>query len=127
MVPPTVQDQKDQKEQNQDQQDNKGQQEQDQNQDQQQGDQEKEENKEEKKEEKEVGEEEDKTEKLLNMFILKDLIKNLDDRDKHIIIMRYFKDKTQTEIAKELKVSQVQVSRLENKILERMRESFEIE
>lgn len=71
-------------------------------------------------------EEEDKTEKLLNMFILKDLIKNLDERDKHIIIMRYFKDKTQTEIAKELRVSQVQVSRLENKILERMKEGFDI-
>ncbi len=56
-----------------------------------------------------------------NMF-LRETIKKLDNRDKKIILMRYFRDKTQSEIAKELGVSQVQVSRLEMKILERIRE-----
>lgn len=56
-------------------------------------------------------------EKRMDHFILKELIKNLCPRDRKIIIMRYYRDKTQAEIAKELGVSQVQVSRIENKIL----------
>ena len=48
---------------------------------------------------------------------LKEVIEKLEDRDKKIIFLRYFQDKTQSEIAKMLGVSQVQVSRLENKIL----------
>ena len=52
------------------------------------------------------------------------MIEKLDDRDKKIILMRYFNDKTQSEIAKELGVSQVQVSRLENKILETLRKKL---
>jgi len=69
-------------------------------------------------------EEEDKTEKILDYLILKDLIKDLPPRDKQIIILRYYKDKTQSEIANELGVSQVQVSRLECKILEKMKHYF---
>ena len=56
-------------------------------------------------------------EKRIDHFILKDLIQNLDERDRKIIILRYYRDKTQAEIAAELGVSQVQVSRIENKIL----------
>ncbi len=56
-------------------------------------------------------------EKKIDHFILRELIKNLSPRDRKIIIMRYYRDKTQSEIAKELGVSQVQVSRIENKIL----------
>lgn len=59
----------------------------------------------------------DDEEKRIDHFILKDLIQNLDERDRKIIIMRYYRDKTQAEIASELGVSQVQVSRIENKIL----------
>lgn len=59
----------------------------------------------------------DDEEKRIDHFILKDLIQNLDERDRKIIIMRYYRDKTQAEIATELGVSQVQVSRIENKIL----------
>ncbi len=55
--------------------------------------------------------------KMIDNFILKDAIYNLNDRDKKIIVLRYFKGKTQTEIAKMLGISQVQVSRLEKKIL----------
>ena len=43
---------------------------------------------------------------------------------KKIIILRYFRDRTQSEIAEMLGVSQVQVSRLENKIIEKIRLKF---
>lgn len=71
-------------------------------------------------------EEDDKSEKLLDLLILKDLLKDLEPRDKHIIIMRYFRDKTQSEIAQELGVSQVQISRLECKILDKMKIAFRV-
>lgn len=67
----------------------------------------------------------EQNEDFLEKFALKDLINNLDERDKKIILMRYFYDKTQSEIAKRLGVSQVQVSRLENKILENLRKKLE--
>lgn len=60
----------------------------------------------------------------LDHFILKQLISSLSPRDRKIIIMRYYRDKTQSEIAKELGVSQVQVSRIENKVIEKMRKKF---
>ena len=55
---------------------------------------------------------------------LKTVIEKLGGRDKKIIMLRYFQDKTQSEIAKELGVSQVQVSRLENKILETLKKKL---
>ncbi len=62
------------------------------------------------------------TEELFDNIFLRDMLKNLNPRDKKIILLRYFRDKTQSEIAKELGISQVQVSRLETKIIERIRE-----
>ena len=61
-------------------------------------------------------------EELFDNIFLRDTLKNLNARDKKIILLRYFRDKTQSEIAKELGISQVQVSRLETKIIERIRE-----
>ncbi|MBQ4515964.1 MAG: SigB/SigF/SigG family RNA polymerase sigma factor [Clostridia bacterium] len=60
----------------------------------------------------------------VNKIALSELIAKLPEREKKIIILRYFKDKTQTQIAKQLGISQVQVSRLEKKILNTMRESL---
>ena len=70
--------------------------------------------------------EEDKNahEILINKMVLSDLIKLLTPKERKIIEMRYFDEKTQTDIAKELGISQVQVSRLEKKILARMREAL---
>ena len=65
-------------------------------------------------------------EKLINKLTLRELIKELNAREKQIIIMRYYLDKTQSEIAKELGVSQVQVSRIENKVLCDMKEKLSI-
>lgn len=70
--------------------------------------------------------EEDKNahETLINKMVLSDLIKLLTPKEQKIIEMRYFEEKTQTDIAKELGISQVQVSRLEKRILARMREAL---
>ena len=58
----------------------------------------------------------------LNRVLLKELLRTLEPRERQIIMLRYFSDRTQSEIAKLLGVSQVQVSRLENKILQKLRE-----
>ena len=67
---------------------------------------------------------EDYNEKMIDDIALKEVIKKLDERDKKIILLRYYYDKTQSEIAKELKISQVQVSRLENKILDNLKKKL---
>lgn len=54
---------------------------------------------------------------MVDRILLKSLIEKLPPREKKIIIMRYYRDNTQSEIAKILGVSQVQVSRIENKII----------
>ena len=59
-------------------------------------------------------------EDFVDKFALKDMIDKLEDRDKKIILMRYFYDKTQSEIAERLGVS-----RLENKILENLKKKLE--
>lgn len=60
-------------------------------------------------------------EKLLDNIMLTALIENLPEREKKLIIMRFYRDKTQSETAKILGISQVQVSRLEMKILEQFK------
>lgn len=52
---------------------------------------------------------------------LKELLNTLSARERTIITLRYFSDQTQTQVAKSLGISQVQVSRLENAILQRLR------
>ena len=49
------------------------------------------------------------------------MIENLSKRDKEIIMLRFFKEKTQSQVAKILGITQVQVSRLERKILNNMK------
>lgn len=58
---------------------------------------------------------------ITNKITIKQLINELKDKEKELIMLRFFKDKTQTEVAKILGVSQVQVSRMEKKILNNMR------
>ncbi len=65
--------------------------------------------------------EEDYNVKMIDNLAIKEIIKSLNNREKKIIMLRYYFDKTQSEIAKVLKISQVQVSRLENKILTNLR------
>ncbi len=63
----------------------------------------------------------DNEDKVLNKIHLTNIIDELEDREKKIIILRYFRDRTQSEIAEDLGVSQVQISRLENKIIDKIR------
>lgn len=60
----------------------------------------------------------------IERVVLREVIDSFDERDKKIIFLRYYRDKTQSEIAKELGVSQVQVSRLEAKILDRLKKEL---
>lgn len=60
----------------------------------------------------------------LDKIMLKDFIEDLPEREKKVIILRYFRDKTQSEIAAELGVSQVQVSRIEYKVLQKLKDKL---
>ena len=66
----------------------------------------------------------DEQELITNKIVIKDLIKDLEDKDKEVILLRFYKEKTQTQIAKILGISQVQVSRIEKKVLEKMRKEL---
>lgn len=58
---------------------------------------------------------------ILDKIALKEILNRLKPRDRQIIILRYFQDKTQTEVAEILGISQVQVSRIEKRILNEMK------
>ncbi|MBQ2710472.1 MAG: SigB/SigF/SigG family RNA polymerase sigma factor [Clostridia bacterium] len=66
--------------------------------------------------------EEDKN--MIQRIMLKDMLSRLPIREQKIVILRYFRDMTQSEIAKQMGVSQVQISRLENKILEKLKQFY---
>ena len=67
-------------------------------------------------------EKKDDNEKLLNHMLLEQLIGELGEEERMLIRLRYFQDKTQVEVAKNLGISQVQVSRMEKRILLQMRQ-----
>jgi RNA polymerase sporulation-specific sigma factor len=60
-------------------------------------------------------------EDTINRLVLQSLLEGLEEKERDLINLRYFQDKTQTETAQKLGISQVQVSRLEKRILLRMR------
>lgn len=70
------------------------------------------------------GAEDHEKEELLNHLLLTQLMDGLSERERQLIQMRYFQNRTQVEVAEILGISQVQVSRLEKKILLRMRQSI---
>ena len=61
----------------------------------------------------------------IDFIMLKSALKVLSQRDKQLIILRYFRNKTQSEVAQVLGVSQVQVSRIENRILSFLKSEIE--
>ena len=63
----------------------------------------------------------DEEEMITTKITLNEMIENLSKRDKEIIMLRFFKEKTQSQVAKILGITQVQVSRLERKILNNMK------
>lgn len=71
-----------------------------------------------------ISNEQEDSRDMVDNIILKDMLSRLKPRDRQVIILRYFKDKTQTEVANQLGISQVQVSRIEKKIIEEMRKNL---
>ncbi len=63
-------------------------------------------------------------ENMVDTIALKQIINQLNPKERQVIILRYFKDKTQTEVAKEIGVSQVQVSRIEKKVLQTIKDKL---
>jgi len=63
----------------------------------------------------------DQNSKWFEKISLQDAIRTLSERERLIVYLRYYKDQTQTEVAERLGISQVQVSRLEKKILKEMK------
>lgn len=72
-----------------------------------------------------IQEKTDWNEQLLNRMLVEQLLCLLDETEGKLIQLRYFEDKTQREVAEQLGVSQVQVSRLEKKILRNLRKSLD--
>ncbi len=68
-----------------------------------------------------IQEKADENEKSVNSIALQQIMGELSDEERKLIELRYFHEKTQVEVAKELHISQVQVSRMEKKILLKMR------
>jgi RNA polymerase sigma-B factor len=72
-----------------------------------------------------VGEDDPRFEAVVNREVLKPLLAKLGERDKRILMMRFFRGMTQSQIGEELHVSQMQVSRLLTRILEELRAGFD--
>ena len=66
----------------------------------------------------------DTPEEMLDRVLLKQAIEKLPEREKKIVVLRYFRDMTQSEVARVVGVSQVQISRIESKILTRFRDEL---
>ncbi|MDR4888793.1 RNA polymerase sporulation sigma factor SigF [Bacillus timonensis] len=64
--------------------------------------------------------------KWFDKIALKEAIRELDERERLIVFLRYYKDQTQSEVATRLGISQVQVSRLEKKILQQMKDRMDV-
>ncbi len=66
----------------------------------------------------------DDQEEMLDKMLLRGAIEELPERERRIIVLRYFRDMTQSEVAERIGVSQVQVSRIESRIIKEFREKL---
>lgn len=71
-----------------------------------------------------IASEKDEQEEVINQVVIDDLLAGLSEQESKIIKLRYYENKTQTEIADEVGISQVQVSRMEKRILLKMRNCY---
>lgn len=69
----------------------------------------------------------DEQSKIVDKIAVEELVENLKQRDKEIIKLRFYKEKTQIQVAKILGISQVQVSRIEKRILREFKEKLKAE
>ena len=61
----------------------------------------------------------------IKKITLDEIINNLEEREKKVVILRFYKEQTQSQVGKILGLTQVQVSRIEKKVLEKMRVKLE--
>lgn len=71
-----------------------------------------------------VEEGDNRSEKIVDKLFLAEILRDLDKEDRELLYKRYFLEKTQSVIAQEMGISQVQVSRLEKRILKKIREKY---
>jgi RNA polymerase sigma-B factor len=71
-----------------------------------------------------LGREDSRFDAVVDREVLKTLLAKLGERDKRILVMRFFRGMTQSEIGEQLQVSQLQVSRLLTRVLEELRVGF---
>lgn len=67
----------------------------------------------------------DEYKSLVDKITLNEIINNLDEREKKVILLRFYKEQTQSQVGKILGITQVQVSRIEKKVLEKMKLKLE--
>lgn len=72
-----------------------------------------------------IADNKDEYNRLINKITINELIKNLDEREKKVVLLRYYKEQTQAQVGKILGITQVQVSRIEKRLLEKMRIKLE--
>lgn len=68
----------------------------------------------------------DEQAKIIDKLAISELVEALNERDKKIIKLRFYKEKTQTQVAKIIGISQVQVSRIEKRILKDLKEKLSV-
>ena len=68
----------------------------------------------------------DEENEITNRIAIKKLISELKDNEKEVILLRYYKGKTQMQVAKILGITQVQVSRIERKVLDNMKRKLTV-
>ena len=68
-----------------------------------------------------IEEREQREERILDTMVLKQLLETLDAKERQLIYLRYFADRTQSDVGKIMGISQVQVSRMEKRIIEELR------
>ena len=73
-----------------------------------------------------IASDKDEENKIADKLTIKKLVEELNSQEQEIVMLRYYKGKTQTEVAKKLGISQVQVSRIEKRILYSMKQKLVI-
>ena len=72
-----------------------------------------------------ISDNKDEYNNLVDKITINELINNLDEREKKVVLLRYYKEQTQAQVGKTLGITQVQVSRIEKKVLDKMRLKLE--
>lgn len=67
----------------------------------------------------------DEEEKITDRVMISNILNSLKPRERQILLLRYFKNKTQAEVARVVGVSQVQISRIEKRVIEQIRKNWE--